>query len=53
MALNVGAGFDSESGIGVDFRCGLGLTKVFEDGTQYASSNTRDRVWSLAFSYTF
>lgn len=53
VALNVGAGFDSESGIGVDFRCGLGLTKVFEDGTQYASSNTRDRVWSLAFSYTF
>lgn len=49
VAANVGVGYDSASGIGVDFRCSLGLTPVFK--TLY-NTHSRDRVWSISFTYT-
>ncbi len=48
-AINFGLGYDSDSGIGVDFRCSMGLTDVFK--TLY--DGARDRVWSISFTYLF
>lgn len=61
VMANMGIGFDSESGIGVDFRCSMGLTPVFKGeivdpktGENYAyNSNSHDRVWSISFTYLF
>lgn len=48
--INFGAGYDSASGIGVDFRCYLGLVPVFRN--DLLNGKTKDRVWSLSFTYT-
>ncbi|MDO4461476.1 MAG: porin family protein [Bacteroidia bacterium] len=45
-----GIGYDSKSGIGVDFRCAMGLTPVFKN---YYNTNAKYRVWSISFSYVF
>lgn len=50
MAANFGLGFDSESGIGVDLRCSWGLTPVFRN---YYNPNSKDRVYSISFTYVF
>ncbi len=47
-AINFGVGYDSPSGIGVDFRCSMGLTPVFKN---LISDKIRDRVWSISFTY--
>ncbi|MCQ2215276.1 MAG: PorT family protein [Bacteroidales bacterium] len=43
-----GIGYDSKSGIGVDVRCGMGLTPVFKD---YYNTNAKNRFWALSFTY--
>lgn len=45
-----GLGYDSKSGIGVDVRCGMGLTPVFKD---YYNTNAKNRFWALSFTYVF
>lgn len=50
VAANFGLGFDSESGIGVDLRCSWGLTPVFKN---LYNPNSRDRVYSISFTYVF
>lgn len=54
VLANVGVGFDSESGIGVDFRCSMGITPVF-DKNEFGcyNPNSHDRVWSIQFTYVF
>lgn len=46
--LNVGVGYDSPSGIGVDLRWTTGLTPVFKN--LYPTAH--DRVYSISFTYT-
>jgi hypothetical protein len=61
VMANMGIGFDSESGIGVDVRCSMGITPVFKGditnphtGEKFAyNSNSHDRVWSISFTYLF
>ncbi len=50
---NVGAGYDSPSGIGVDLRWCTGLTPVFKGEKQKAFTNCHDRLWVIAFTYVF
>lgn len=45
-----GFGYDSKSGIGVDFRYAMGLTPVFKD---LYNTHSKYRVWSISFSYVF
>lgn len=61
VMANMGIGFDSESGIGVDLRCSMGITPVFKGeitnsktGEKFAyNSKSHDRVWSISFTYLF
>ena len=49
-----GIGYDSPSGIGVDIRCQMGITPVFDSDHRYCyNSHSHDRVWAICFSYTF
>ena len=49
-----GVGYDSPSGIGVDFRCQMGITPVWDDSKSGCyNSHSHDRVWALCFNYTF
>lgn len=49
-----GVGYDSPSGIGVDIRCQMGITPVWDKNDKYCyNSHSHDRVWSLCFNYTF
>lgn len=55
VLANFGVGFDSESGIGVDLRCSMGITPVFKDDYWRGCYNSKshDRVWSIQFTYVF
>ncbi len=49
-----GIGYDSPSGIGLDIRCQMGITPVWDKDDQHAyNTNSHDRVWCIAFSYVF
>lgn len=49
-----GVGYDSPSGIGVDIRCQMGITPVWNSSKNHVyNSNSHDRVWALCFNYTF
>lgn len=49
-----GVGYDSPSGIGVDIRCQMGITPVWDDSKAGCyNSHSHDRVWALCFNYTF
>ncbi len=49
MGVNWGIGYDSDSGIGVDLRLYTGITRVFKT----VNTHSRDRVWSISFTYMF
>ncbi len=53
VAADFGVGFDSQSGIGFDLRCSMGITPVFKGEKQRIFRNAHDRVWSIAFTYVF
>lgn len=55
VLANFGIGYDSESGIGVDLRCSMGITPVFDKNYKYGcyNENSHDRVWSIQFTYVF
>lgn len=49
-----GIGYDSPSGIGVDIRCQMGITPVWDSSKRACyNENSHDRVWALCFNYTF
>ena len=49
-----GLGYDSPSGIGVDFRYQMGITPIWDkDKVGCLNQHSHDRVMSLSFSYTF
>lgn len=62
MSANFGVGYDSPSGIGVEFRCCMGITPVFKGDIEYTdtdgnvqkyayNSHSKDRVWAICFTY--
>lgn len=53
VAADFGLGFDSQSGIGFDLRCSMGITPVFKGEKQRMFTNAHDRAWSFAFTYVF
>ncbi len=49
-----GIGYDSPSGIGVDIRCQMGITPVWDSSKAGCyNSHSHDRVWALCFNYVF
>ena len=53
FAFNLGAGYDTDFGVGIDARYSIGLTNVLDDDELFGDNKAQNGVFSLAISYSF
>ncbi len=53
FAFNIGAGYDTDFGVGIDARYSIGLTNVLDDEDLFGDNKAQNGVFSVALSYSF
>ena len=53
FAMNVGAGYDFDFGLGIDARYSIGLTNVLDFTDELSGAEAKNGVFSVAVSYSF
>lgn len=53
FAFNVGAGYDTSFGLGIDARYSIGLTNVLDSNEMFDDVKAKNGVFSVAVSYCF
>lgn len=53
FALNLGAGYDTDFGLGIDARYSIGLSNVLDSEMLFGDAKAQNGVFSVAVSYSF